>query len=127
MAILELRSMIVPEISVKNNLEDNAKLELESNVSAKNAEFDASTNLFKVTYFVTVSDKSRKLYINIGIRGSFIVRYGETETKQINLDLWGKKSFAMVYPYIRATLSSVMSDAMLAPIYLPPLQCEIKI
>lgn len=127
MAILKLKDMIVPEVSIMNGLEDNAKLELETDISAKNAEFNAETNLFKVTYNVTVSDKGKNLVISIGIRGSFIVKREENENPQINLDLWGEKSFALVYPYLRSTLANIMSSAMLAPVYLPPLAFEVKI
>ena len=122
MAVLELTGMIVPEISVKNDLKDDAKIELETNISAKNAEYNATKNLFKITCYVTISSKEKDLFINIGLRGSFIIKYEKNEKPCINLDQWGKKSFEMLYPYLCSTLSSVMSNAMITPIYLPPLQ-----
>ena len=127
MAELKLLKMSIPRITIKNNLDDGAEVELTNNFTSNDLNFDADKKLFEITHRITISDKNDKFLADIQMRGSFQIEYDDTKEKGIKLDKWQENTFAILYPYIRATLTSIMADAMLTPIYLPPLKFEVTV
>lgn len=67
---------------------------------------------FEVMLDTTVSDKDKKLFVNVKCRAIFSTQYE-------NMDMLEKNTIAIMFPYIRSYISIVTTQPGMSPIVLP--------
>ena len=118
MSNIELKAYQASEISFVNKLENGTRVEL-ANKYSYNVGY-STTNTCKGEFTIEVADKNspEKFFVKIVLAGIFAFSQG-MEKERIHVE-----SFKMLFPYARALITTVTSNAGIPPIIIPTIDIE---
>ena len=85
---------------------------LELGVQVERSLKKKADGLFEVLLETTVSDEDEKVFVNVKGRAIF-------STQQENMNILGKNTIAIMFPYIRSYISIITTQPGMNPIVLP--------